>query len=391
MIQVNPLVMVPGPTPIARSIQEQMAKETIAFHDPRFIADFDALVLELKNTWRCDGMAFAVAGSGTMAMEMAVSNTARRGDSVLVCSNGHFGDRYIDICSRKGYDLDTIKAPPGDTVSLEEIDERLAGKKTDVLVVTHVETSTGVELPLFELADMMRLKHPDVLLVADGVASAGAVEFYMDWGIDVMLTCSQKGMGMAPGLGILWASQRAIEKRLNMPAIAESYIDFAKWIPVMKDARAYWGTPPINMIWALAEAVRIIKGEGIGERDRRHRRFAAAVRKSVSSLGFKLAADEHLASPTVSAFLYPEGAQAKDEEFRAAVYDEGAHIAGCQGDLAGAGFRVGHMGNITANTLVSLVAAIERGCLRCGYPIKPGSALAVLQEELVAIGSQGRG
>jgi aspartate aminotransferase-like enzyme len=375
--------MVPGPTPIARSIQDQMGRETISFNDPRFVADFDSLILELKTLWRCDGMAFAVAGSGTMAMEMAVANVAGRGERVLVCSNGHFGDRYIDICSRKGYDMDVIKAPWGASVTVGEIDKRLGETETSVLVVTHVETSTGVMLPLFELALMKKERHPDVLLVVDGVASAGAAEFYMDWGIDVMLTCSQKGIGMAPGLGILWASKRAIEKRLSMPPIAESFLDFSKWIPVMKDARAYWGTLPVNMIWGLAEAIRIIKEEGIGERARRHRLFASAVRRSVSSLGFRLGADGDLAAPSISVFFYPEGSGINDGKFRSAVYDEGAHISGCQGDFAGTGFRIGHMGNITPGMLVALVAAIERACVRCGYPIKLGTALSVLQEELV--------
>jgi aspartate aminotransferase-like enzyme len=376
--------MVPGPTPIARSIQEQMSRETIAYNDPRFVSDFDALISDLKTMWGCDGAAFVVAGSGTMAMEMAVSNVVKKGESVLVCSNGFFGDRYVEICSRKGYDLDTMKAPWGASVTVEEIDKRLSQKKFAALVVTHVETSTGVELPLEELAAMKRRKHPDVLLIVDGVASAGAVEFSMDWGVDVMLTCSQKGMGIAPGLGILWASGRAIEKRLSMPPIAESYVDFAKWLPVMKDAKAYWGTPPVNMIWALVEAVRIIKEEGVKGRDARHRHFALAVRRAVSEIGFKPLVENGLAAPTVSVFLYPEGAGIKDEEFRRAVYGEGAHIAGCKGDFDGAGFRVGHMGNITANTLVSLIASIERACHACGYPIKLGAGLAVLQEELLA-------
>jgi aspartate aminotransferase-like enzyme len=383
MIQINPLVMVPGPTPVARSIQDQLGRETISFNDPRFVSEFNSLILELKTLWRCDGMAFVIAGSGTMAMEMAVSNVAGRGERVLVCSNGHFGDRYIDICSRKGYDLDAIKAPWGASVSLDEIDKNLSEKKTAVLVVTHVETSTGVMLPLLELAEMTRRKHPEVLLVVDGVASAGAAEFYMDWGIDVMLTCSQKGMGMAPGLGILWASKRAIQKRLSMPPIAESFLDFAKWIPVMEDAMAYWGTLPVNMIWGLAEAVRIIKEEGLEERIRRHSFFASAVRRSVASLGFRAGAPEDLAAPSVSVFFYPEGSGINDARFRSAVYDEGAHVSACQGDFTGAGFRIGHMGNLTPSMLVSLIAAIERACVRCGFRIKLGTALAVLQEELV--------
>lgn len=385
MIKTPPLVMVPGPTPVARSIQDQMARETISFNDPQFVKDFNALIASLKNLWRCDGTVFVIAGSGTMAMEMGVANITQRGDRVLVCSNGYFGDRYIDICERKGFELETIQAPWGKSVTAAEIDSRLSEKKFDVLVVTHVETSTGVELPLRDLTRTLKEKHPDVLLVVDGVASAAGAESYMDWGIDVMLTCSQKALGTAPGLGIVWTSERAIAKRQSLPPIPESYVDFVKWIPVMKDTMKYWGTPPVNMIWALAEAVRIIEEEGLEARFQRHSRYAKAVRESMKALGFTCGAGAGVASPTVSVFLYPEESGIDDTLFRDTVYEEGAHIAGCLGVFAGKGFRVGHMGNIDPHILVSLVAAIERACVRCGHNINLGSGLAVLQGELLKI------
>lgn len=383
MIKRNPLVMVPGPTPVARGIQDQMGRETISFNDPRFVADFNKLIASLKNLWRCDGIVFVVAGSGTMAMEMGVANITAKGDRVLVCSNGYFGDRYIDICNRKEFELETIQAPWGKSVTVEEIDRKLSEKKFDVLATTHVETSTGVELPLRELTAMLKAKHPDVLLVVDAVAAAAGAEAYMDWGIDILLTCSQKAFGMAPGLGVVWASERAIEKRKSLPPIPESYVDFEKWIPVMKDTMKYWGTPSVNMIWGLAEATRMIEAEGLDARYQRHRHYANAIRESLEAIGFKCGTDPEVASPTVSVFLYPEGAAIDDAKFRDTVYEEGAHIAGCLGDFAGKGFRVGHMGNIDAHTLVSLIAAIERASVRCGHEIKLGAGLAVLQEILV--------
>lgn len=384
MTKRNPLVMVPGPTPVARSIQTQMGRETISFNDPRFVQDFNTVIARLKKLWRCDGVVFVVAGSGTMAMEMGIANITQRGDSVLVCSNGYFGDRYIDICKRKGFDLETIQAPWGKSVTVEEIDRKLSEKKFHVLATTHVETSTGVELPLRELTEMLKAKHPDVLLVVDGVASAAGAESYMDWGIDVMLTCSQKAIGIAPGLGIVWTSERAIAKRQSLPPIPESYVDFEKWIPVMKDTMKYWGTPSVNMIWALAEALAIIEEEGIDARYRRHRHYADAIRKSLAAIGFACGADPAVASPTVSVFLYPEGSGIDDAKFRDTVYEEGAHIAGCLGDLTGKGFRVGHMGNIDAHTLVSLIAAIERASVRCGYNLELGAGLAALQNSLLS-------
>ncbi|MDR1966528.1 MAG: alanine--glyoxylate aminotransferase family protein [Synergistaceae bacterium] len=384
MMKRNPLVMVPGPTPVARSIQDAMGRETISYNDPRLVADFRVLLDNLASLWKCDGVTFVVAGSGTMAMEMGIVNVASHDDRVLACTNGYFGDRYVDICSRKGFETEVLRAEKwGKSVTVGEIDAKLSEKRFDILVLTHVETSTGVEFPLRDLTKMMRSSHPEVLVVVDGVASMGGVEFYMDWGVDVMLTCSQKCFGISPGLGILWASERAVEKRRSMPPITESYVDFEKWIPVMKDTMKYWGTPAVNMIWALCESVRIIMEEGLENRFRRHRAYSAAIRASLAAMGFETGAAEGVRSPTVTVALYPEGAGLDDNAFRSAVYGEGAHVAGCLGDFAGLGFRIGHMGNIDEHTLISLMASIERACIKCGYKIEPGVGLSVMQRALL--------
>jgi aspartate aminotransferase-like enzyme len=376
--------MVPGPTPVVRSIQDAMGRETISFNDPSLVADFSALVGDLARMWRCDGLAFVVAGSGTMAMEMGIVNVAAAGERVLVCSNGYFGDRYVDICSRKGFDCEALRpARWGASVSVEEIDAKLREKKFGVLVVTHIETSTGVEFPLRELCSVMRKSHPDVLIVVDGVASMGGVDFYMDWGADVMLSCSQKCFGTAPGLGLLWASARALAKRESIGPIRETYIDFEKWVPVMRDTQKYWGTPAVNMIWALCEAVAIIKEEGLENRFKRHRDYASAIRAALRAMGFGIGAAKGMESPTVTVAKYPRGCGLDDAAFRERVYAEGAHIAGCLGEFAGQGFRIGHMGNIDEGILVTLIAAIERACVKCGYKIEPGAGLGALQRALL--------
>jgi len=386
MLKRNPLVMVPGPTPVARSIQDAMGRETISFNDPKLAADFKTIVEDLVSLWKCDGLAFIVAGSGTMAMEMGVVNVASESDRVLVCSNGYFGDRYVEICSRKGFETEVLRpARWGETVTVAEIDAKLRGKKFDVLVLTQIETSTGIEFPLRCLCRMMRESHPDVLIVVDGVASMGGVDFYMDWGVDIMLTCSQKCFGIAPGLGLLWASKRAMAKRESMGQIRETYVDLEKWTPVMKDTIKYWGTPPVNMLWALAESIRIIKEEGLENRFKRHRKYAEAIRKSLRAMGFIVSVPDEIASPTVTVARYPEGCGLDDAVFRNQVYEEGAHIAGCLGDFAGKGFRIGHMGNIDDNILVSLIASVERACIKCGYKIEPGVGLAAMQKALIEI------
>jgi aspartate aminotransferase-like enzyme len=360
-----------------------MARETVAFGDADFVADFRGVVADLKSMWRCDGEMFVVAGSGTLAMEMAIANVTKRGDDVLVCTHGYFGDRFVDMCSRRELKTDVLKAEWGSVSTPEEIDAALSKKKYTAVTVTHVDTSTGAMIDLKAVCDMIKSKHPETLLIVDGVAATGGAESWMDWGIDLLLTCSQKAFGVAPGLALLWAGARAVAKRKALGTIPESYVDFEKWIPIMHDPSKYWGTPPVNMIWALQEAVRILREEGLEERYARHTRQAAIFVSAMEALGFRPAAKKSCRASTLTIFLYPEGAGLEDGAFRARLAEEGVQSAGCLGIFAGKGLRLGHMGNIDKHTLVGTVAAVERACIGCGCAIAPGKGLAVLQEGLI--------
>jgi len=382
VLKTKKLVMIPGPTPVVRSIQDQMGRETVAFGDPDFVADFAEVLADLKSMWNCGGEVFVVAGSGTLAMEMAIANVTKKGENVLVCSNGFFGDRFIDLCERKGLNVDVLQAPWGDSVTPEAIATQLTRKNYDVVTVTHVETSTGAAAPVPEIARAVH-EHSPALLIVDGVAATGGVEETIDpMGIDVLLTCSQKAFGVAPGLAMLWAGKRAMEKRATLGRIPESYVDFDKWLPIMHNPAKYWGTPPINLIWALKESLRIMKEEGLAERYARHARQGALVDAALEAIGFTVAARKPFRAPTLSVYLYPEGSGIDDVRFRTVLADEGVQSAGCLGDFQGKGFRLGHMGNIDKHTLVSAVGAVERACFKCGYRIEFGKALGVLQEGL---------
>ncbi|MCW1712217.1 MULTISPECIES: pyridoxal-phosphate-dependent aminotransferase family protein [Synergistaceae] len=382
MIPTKKLVMIPGPVPVSASVLSKLGSEVKAHTDPDFVAEFQELLAELRSITNCEGIAFLVAGSGTMGMEMAIANIANEKDKVLVCSNGHFGDRYISICKNRGLDISTIEAEWGMSVTPEEVDRKLSEGGYTVAVVTHVETSTGVELPLKEMACMMKEKHPEVLFVVDGVAAGGGVEVDMAWGIDVYFTCSQKALCCVPGMSVVWTGKRALKKREEMGSIRESYVDYARWIPVMTDTKKYWGTPAVNNISALKESVRIMLEEGLDERYRRHREHACLIAEAMSALGFRTLAKEGYRSPTLSIFLYPEKMPVDDAGFRAACAAEGALVAACLGDYAGKGFRMGHMGNLDKHMLISGVAAIERAAISCGLEAEPGAALAVMQRGL---------
>ncbi len=374
------LVMIPGPTPTVRTITDQLGKETVAFGDPEFVNDFKELVVDLKKLLKVDGECFVVAGTGTLAMEMAVSNVTKKGDNVLIVSNGFFGDRFIDICERKGLNTDVLSAPWGQVVPPEEIEKKLKEKNYAAMTVTHVDTATGAAAPIQEIGKVMK-NFPDTVYIVDGVAAtAGEREYVDDYGIDILFTGSQKAFGVAPGLLILFAGKKALERRKSLGTIPEYYIDFEKWIPIMNDPSKYFATPAVNMIWALKESVRLINEEGIEARYDRHIRMSDAINAALEVLGFKLLAVKGNRCSTLSNVLYPEGIN--DAEFRATLVEEGVMVAGGLAAYAGKMFRLGHMGNIDDHTVYSTIAAIERTLIRLGYRYEKGTGLKTLLEKM---------
>lgn len=375
------LVMIPGPTPVVRSIQDQMGRETVAFGDPDFIRDFKELIEDLKDIFKTKGQAFVLAGTGTLAMEMGIANVVKEGDEVLVVSHGFFGDRYVELCERKGLKVDVLEAEWGKIVPVEEIEKKLQEKNYKAITVTHVDTSTGVCAPLKEIGEVVK-KFEDTLLVVDGVcATAAEPEYLDDMGIDVLITGSQKAFGVAPGLAIVLAGPKALERRKSLGSIKDYYVDFEKWAPIMEDPSKYFGTPPVNLIWALKESLRIIKEEGVENRYKRHIKVARAMQAALEELGFSLLAEKEYRAVTLSNVLYMDGIE--DGEFRKILAEEGAVVAGGLGQYAGKMFRLGHMGNIDIHDLVSTMSAIERTLYRLGIKDVLGKGVGKLTEELL--------
>jgi aspartate aminotransferase-like enzyme len=375
------LVMIPGPTPVARSIQDQMARETAAFGDPAFVKDFKEVLVDLKSMWKTEGEVFVVAGTGTLAMEMAIANTLKAGDNLLIVSHGFFGDRFIDLTTRKGINVDVLQSEWGTIVPLETIEAKLSQKKYQAITVTHVDTATGVVAPIKEIGELVR-KFEDTLYIVDGVCATGAEPEYVDeMDIDVLFTGSQKAFGVAPGLLMLWAGPRAMERRKSLGTIPEYYCDFDKWLPIMHDTSKYFATPAVNLVWALKESVRIMKEEGLENRYARHRKNAAAMQAALESLGFRLLAEKEHRAVTLSNVIYMEGVN--DLEFRKVIAEEGAIVAGGLAAYAGKMFRLGHMGNIDVHDMVSTIAAIERTLYRIGQPVELGKGVGTLMRELL--------
>jgi aspartate aminotransferase-like enzyme len=365
-----------------------MGRETVAFGDADFIKDFKEALDDLKEIFKTKGQAFVVAGTGTLAMEMGISNVTKEGDKVLVISHGYFGDRYAELCQRKGLQVDVLSSEWGSIVPVEEIEKKLKEKDYKAVTVTHVDTSTGVCAPIWEIGEIIK-KYEDTILVVDGVCATGAEPEYIDdMGIDVLITGSQKALGLPPGLALVFAGEKALERRKSLGVIREYYMDFEKWLPVMEDPSKYFATPAVNMIWALKAALNIIKEEGIENRYERHKKFATAMQSAIESIGFRILAEKKHRAVTLSNVLYMEGIE--DIEFRKVLAEEGVVVAGGLGEYAGKMFRLGHMGNIDYHYLVSTISAIERTLHRLGVADVLGKGVTVLTEMLMGEPAKGR-
>lgn len=379
-MEKNVLVMIPGPTPVVESIRAQMARPIQAFGDPRFVADYKELITELGSLLNCSGMTFPLAGTGTLAMEMAIANTTKRGDNVLIVSNGFFGDRFIEICERKGLNVDVLGAEWGTVVTPEQIDKKLSEKDYAAVTVSHVDTSTAVVAPIAEIGKVMA-KHPNTVYIVDGVAAtAGEYENVDEMGIDVLFTGSQKAFGVCSGMFVVWASKKALQRRKDLGTIPEYYVDFEKWIPIMENPSKYFATPAVNLVWAMLEATKIVKEEGLKARADRHAKNAAAMHKALESIGLRILANAGCRASTLSCVIYPEGVD--DAKFRAAMLDEGVVVAGALGAYAGKAFRIGHMGNATENDMIVALSAVERSLKACGANVELGKAVGTYIAEM---------
>jgi len=358
------LLMIPGPIEFESEVMQCMAVPTPSHVNPDFISVFSNSLKLLKAVCQSEsGQAFIVAGTGTLAMDMAAANLIETGDKALVISTGYFGLRFAEILKRYGADVDILEAQVGDIVSMEHIEEQLKSKKYKLLTFTHVDTSTAVLNNVKSIGALG--KKYNVLTVLDGVCSVAGEEIKQEaWGIDVVVTASQKAVGVPPGLALLVASQNAMktfEQRKN--PVANYYGDWANWLPIMKayenKQASYFGTPPVNLIMALEKSLQLIVNEGLNNRFARHQRAGKAMRAAIRALGLELLSkNEAVASNTLTAPLYPSKIDAAT--FLKETNQQGIIFAGgLLPELKTKYFRIGHMGSVNKADLLATIGAIE--------------------------------
>jgi alanine-glyoxylate transaminase/serine-glyoxylate transaminase/serine-pyruvate transaminase len=326
-----------------------------------------------------------VAGTGTLAMELAVANVVEAGDRVVVVTTGWFGERMVKIIERLGATADVVRADVGDVPDLDAIEREVSRAACKALVVTHVDTSTGVLTPLESIAKIGK-KH-GALVISDGVCAIGAEMLRQDaWGIDIALTGSQKALGVPPGLALAVFSQAALAAtKARKTKVASLYLDVNEWLPIMQGYESgsplYFATPAVNLITALEVSLQNIAAEGMEARAARHVKMATAFRAGARALGISLVPKrDGIAAHTMSALWYPEGV---DPSFVGYAKEEGLVLTGgLQPEVKTKYFRVGHMGIIDPSDIVSALAAIERALARAGRKVEFGAGVGAAQAEL---------
>jgi len=381
------LLMIPGPIEFEPEVLQALAMPTNSHVAPHFIESFGNSLELMRKVWKAPGgQPFIVAGSGTLAMDMAAANLIEAGDKVLVVSTGYFGRRFKEIFDRYGADTKLLKAPLGEVVSLEAIEKELKTEKYKALSVTHVDTSTGVLVNPEPIANLA--KKYKVLSILDGVCSvAGEEVLQEEWGLDVVLTGSQKAIGVPPGLALLMASQKAMEIWKNRKSpVPNYYADWNNWLPIMKAYQerkpSYFGTPAVNLIVALEAGLKMITAEGMEKRINRHRVLAKAFRAALSAINLQiLPKREEIAANTLTAVYYP-----KNVDGAALLSKMGQNdvilAGGLLSEVKSRYFRVGHMGAVSANDLLAVLGALERSLQALKHQFEPGKALQAFQKAL---------
>jgi alanine-glyoxylate transaminase/serine-glyoxylate transaminase/serine-pyruvate transaminase len=340
---------------------------------------------DLKKIFRTEaGQVFIFPSSGTGGWEAAVTNTLSPGDKVLQASFGQFSNLWIDLCRRHGMDVEIVEVEWGEGVPLDRYAEILAtdkGHEIKAVLVTHNETATGVTSDVAGVRRILDdLDHPAMLYV-DGVSSIGSIEFKMDdWGVDLAVSGSQKGLLLPTGLALVCVSQKALAAREHAQC-KRCYFDFDDMIRMNTDGWFPY-TPAMTLIRGLRESINMLLEEGLENVYVRHHRYGEAVRKAVHAWGLELCAKEpKWYSDTVSAICVPDGFDS-NQVINTAYKRYGLSLGLGLAKVAGKVFRIGHLGDLDDLMILSALAGTEMALRDCGIDVAPGSGVAAAEEHL---------
>lgn len=357
---------IPGPTPCPPQVLEAMAKAMIDHRGPEFVKIMLRVTDKLKQAFMTKNDLFILTGSGTGGLEAAIVNTMSPSDKVLAVSIGVFGDRFANIAKTYGADVIPLRVEWGKAVEPDAVKEAIKDNPDiKAVMVTHNETSTGVTNDMERIATIV--KNAGKLLIVDSISGMGSIKCPVDdWNIDVLVSGSQKGWMVPPGLSMVSFSSNAW-KAYSSAKMPRFYWDFTQAKKYMEKGQTPW-TPAISMIFAFDVALDMLLKQGMPGVIAKHAKIGDLTRNSVKSLGLSLFADEKHASNTVTAVSGPPSFNIK--ELRRILREEnGIVLGGGQQTLDGKIFRIGHMGWVTEAEISEVIEKIRAALPRCGFTV----------------------
>jgi alanine-glyoxylate transaminase/serine-glyoxylate transaminase/serine-pyruvate transaminase len=355
------LLLGPGPSNAHPRVLQALGMRQVGHLDPRFIELMNEVQELLRYAWQTDNaLTVPVSGTGSAAMEASLANVVEPGDVVLIGVNGYFGERLVDMAGRYGAEVQRLDKAWGEVFDLDELRAGMEKHRPAVLALVHAETSTGARQPLEGVGDLCR--EFDCLLLVDTVTSLGGVPLFLDdWKVDVAYSGSQKCLSCPPGISPLTLGPRAVEK-LNgrQTKVANWYLDMSAISKYWGQERTYHHTAPINMNYALREALRLVAEEGLEARWARHRETAELFWEGLSAMDLTCHVPHEYRLPSLTTVRVPDGVDAKAVAGRL-LNDYNIEIAGGFGQLAGKVWRVGLMGfNSRPENVLLLLDALEK-------------------------------
>ncbi len=362
-------LVTPGPVAVPERVRLAMSRTLPHHRAAQFIPVFHEVRENLKKVFETEQDVLLLTGTGTSAMEAAVANTLSAGEKAIVVRGGKFGERWAELCDAFGVEKVCIDVEWGHAVEGQAVRDAFdSHPDARALLVQASETSTGVFHPIRELAEIVR-EHDDRLMIVDGISGVGVHPLPMDaWGIDVLVSGSQKSWLLPPGLAFIALSERArgaVERCTNR----RYYLDLRKELEAQPGDQTAW-TSAVSLVLGLQESLRMILEEGLENVLRRHETLAQMTRAAMQALGLELYAPDSPAFST-TAVRVPQGLDGKAlvKQLRTRY---NVTVTGGQGRADGVIFRIGHMGDVDEFDMITVVAALELALADLGYPVKIG-------------------
>jgi alanine-glyoxylate transaminase/serine-glyoxylate transaminase/serine-pyruvate transaminase len=358
------LLLGPGPSNPHPRVLAALSQPLVGHLDPAFLALLDEAQARLRTLFgTANALTLPLSATGSGGMEACLANLLERGERAVIGVAGVFGERMCEVARRIGAEVERVEAEPGTALAADAMASAIARVRPRVVAFVHAETSTGVLQPVDEIA--AAAQRSGALLVLDCVTSLGGLPVTLDaWGVDAAYSGTQKCLSCPPGLSPVSFSPRALERvRARRAPVQSWYLDVTLLAAYYGSERVYHHTAPISMVYALAEALRVVEEEGMPARERRHREAAAALVERLAPLGFEPLVAPALRLPTLTTLRLPESVRTRGEAgLRRRLLDEhGIEVGGGLGKLAGSVWRVGLMGeNARVANVERLADALQK-------------------------------